>query len=71
MAYVSIDVLIHLEQELAWATDKQLCVTINVKLFKTIPLKIIKYVAMAINPSVIASWDKITNVIKYTVNDQL
>ena len=48
MAYVSIDVLIHLEQELAWATDKQLCVTINVKLFKTIPLKIIKYVAMAI-----------------------
>ena len=48
MAYVSIDVLIHLKHELAWAMDKQLWVISNVMLFKTVPLKIIKYVAMAI-----------------------
>ena len=70
MAYVSIDVLIHLKQELAWATDKQLWIISNVMLFKTVPLKIIKYVA-TYDYSVIASWDKTTNVIKYTVNDQL
>ena len=48
MAYVNIDVLIHLKQELAWATVKQLWIISNVMLFKTVPLKIIKYVAMGI-----------------------
>ena len=47
MAYVSIDVLIHLEQELAWAMDKQLWVISNVMSYKTVPSKIIKYVTMA------------------------
>ena len=70
MAYVSIDVLIHLKQELAQATDEQLWIISNVMLFKTVPLKIIKYIAMY-GYSVTASWDKTTNVIKYAVNDQL
>ena len=40
MAYVSIRVLTHLKEELAWAADKWLRVISNIMLFKTVaPLR--------------------------------
>ena len=41
MAYVNIQVLMHLKEELAWAIEKWLRLIINTMLFKTvIPLRI-------------------------------